>query len=164
METISQLSAALIGIALISSIFEAVLKDSTMKQALRVITMTALAVLLLSQVRDLDFKSYAAAVVRDSAFQPWDGETARDRNQLLDRKLIESECAAYIEAKAAEIGVPVLSVQVTLCWNTDGYWIPERAQLTVGSMTPACSQLQDVISAELGIAPDAQEWSIADET
>ena len=165
METVSHFISALIGMALISSVAEAFMHEAAMKQVLRVITTTALTAVLLSFVCDLDFYSYASAVRDNSAFRSWDPAAVQEQTQRMDRVFIESECAAYVESRGETLGVPLQSVQITLRWNTDGYWVPDHAVIHVEQMNDTCDQLQDVITADLGIPPESQEWSsVKDET
>lgn len=165
MESVSHFISALIGIALISSVAEAFVHEAAMRQVLRVIMTTALAAVLLSFICDLDFYSYASAVRDNSVFRSWDSAAAQEQTQRMDRIYIESECAAYVESRGKTLGIPLRSVQITLRWNTDGYWVPDHAVILVEHMTDACDQLQDVITADLGIPPESQEWScVKDET
>lgn len=164
METVFHWLTALIGMALISALAEPFLTRTALKQTLRVITAAGLITILLSPVLNPDFFAYASALRREETSHLWDPDVAAEQERLLNRTLIESECSAYILDKGKSLNVPVEEAVVSLRWNTEGYWVPERAKITIAYDTDRTDALRDVIETDLGIARDEQEWSIANES
>ena len=78
----------------------------------------------------------------------------------LDRRVIEQECEAYIEDKAAVLGVRVLSVRVTAVWSAEGFWLPESVSVTGHWSEAARARLAGLIETELAIPAERQEWAI----
>ena len=163
MELIMQWAAALIGVAMISALAESFLSSRSMKQILRLITAVAMITLLFTPLLNLDLSAYSAAMRRERVSQIWDADSAAENERMLNRMLIESECSTYILDKGAALDIPVQEATVTLRWDTEGYWVPERAQIVLAHETNQTDILRDVITTDLGIAAEAQEWSIADE-
>ena len=79
------------------------------------------------------------------------GQEISDR---LSRTIIEEECRAYILDKAAAMGLQLGDASVTLKWSSQGLWYPVGCRLC-GEYS---AELENVISAELGIPPEGQEW------
>ena len=74
---------------------------------------------------------------------------------MLERTYIEEQCAAYILAKAGQVGAEVESVSVRAQWD-DGalVWYPREAVMT-GRYSEALAR---AVEAELGIPPERQSW------
>lgn len=149
---------ALIGVALIAALAEPFLSKNAIKQTLRVITAASLIVIVLTPLLHPDLASYASALRREETSDLWDAEAAAEQDRLLNRTLIESECRSYILDKGKSLNVPIEDASVSLRWDTEGYWVPAHAQITVTYENERSDQLRDLITTELGIAPSEQEW------
>ena len=154
---------AMIGVAFVSALAEPLLNKAALKQVLRVITAASLIAILLSPLLHPDVFSYASVLRRESTSDLWDPDAAAEQDRLLNRTLIESECSAYILDKGKSLNIPIEEVHVSVCWDTEGYWVPERVQIVVTHESEQSEELCDVIETDLGIARNAQEWSIAHE-
>ena len=80
-------------------------------------------------------------------------ENGETEQKMLERTYIEEQCAAYISARAAEMGAPAGDVTVQARWD-DGarLWYPWTAELT----GPYRAALADRIEADLGIPAERQ--------
>ena len=157
-EQISNRLLALIGVALISAVAEPFVRQTPHKQVLRLITVICMGTMLLAAFLKLSYFDYASALRSAEIHDVWEADRAEVGDSELKRKLIESECRAYIEDEAARMGLHVQSVEVILRWNTDGFWVPERAVISVDSDIRKYDALRDVIATDLGICPQLQEW------
>lgn len=83
-------------------------------------------------------------------------EDAEEEGKLQERTYIEEQCAAYICAKAAEIGSPLADASVTARWDDEALvWYPWAAALK-GDANAALTAL---IEGDLGIPAERQEWT-----
>ena len=90
-----------------------------------------MAAILISGVKDFDYQTYASALQQKQAETHWDAEEVKNDVALLNRRYIESKCSAYILERASQMQIELSSAEVTLAWNTDGFWYPVHAEMTV---------------------------------
>lgn len=159
MESVYQWISAMIGVALVSAVAEVFVSSRNMKQVLRLITATGMITILVAPLLRPNFSAYASALRETVTFDAWDADAAADQDRMLNRMVIESECSAYILDKGKELNVSVLDAHVTVCWSTEGYWVPDRAQITAENDSQQAALLRDAITTDLGIPPEKQEWS-----
>lgn len=159
-----QWMASLISIALLAAVCDCLLSNPTMKHLLRLIVYVSLITAMVTAVVHLDLSSYASALQQVHAAYAWDAASAEEKNRNLDRQIIESECSAYILNRAAELEVDVVQARVMMRWDTQGYWVPERAEIVISESGEDVSRLREAITVELGIADESQTWSVANET
>lgn len=157
-ELISNRLLALIGVAFISAAAEPFVKRTPHKQVLRLVVVVCMGTMLLAAFLKMSYFDYASALRSAEIHDIWDADRAEISDRELKRKLIESECCAYIEDEAARLGLQVQSVEVILKWNTNGYWVPERTVISVDSDLEEYDALRDVIATDLGVCPQMQEW------
>ncbi len=86
-------------------------------------------------------------------------EKADETEQIVTRTVIEAELEAYILDKGEKAGVVIRSVDVSVRWNTDGYWYPTGAEIYLQDGYTASDELTDILSKELGIEPNNIYWS-----
>lgn len=151
-----------IGIALLEVLLSCFAGSESMKRALHLICGTAMAVLILSSVEGFDYAPYALAISRTDANHIWSAEAASDTAKTLDRRLIETRCRAYILDKAEAYGVSLIDAAVSLSWATDGYWYPTGALLCVPAGQGRNKMIETMLTGDLGIPPEAQEWRETD--
>ena len=83
-------------------------------------------------------------------------ENEEEEKKMLERTYIEEECAAYICAKAAEIGETVAGAEVTASWDDEALlWYPWSAVVS-GEYS---ARLSALIEGDLGIPASRQEWT-----
>lgn len=148
----------LVGIALLQSLACLMMDQERFRKLLQLIGGVAITLVLLSRVMTFDFAAYASALRESGSLGSWDAKTALAENEKLNRRYIEQACAAYILDKAGEMGVPLMDAKVTLAWNTDGYWYPVHAELTVPNGNGYHPTLADTIQTDLGIPLSEQIW------
>ena len=79
-------------------------------------------------------------------------EAAEDSRRL-ERRVIESECAAYISDRASALGLEA-EFSVEARWSDEGWWYPWACRADI----PYDRGLSEAIEAGLGIAPERQSW------
>lgn len=86
-------------------------------------------------------------------------EKADETEQIVTRTVIEAELEAYILDKGEEVGVVIRSADVSVRWNTDGFWYPTGVEIYLQDGYTASHALTDILSKELGIDPNNIYWS-----
>lgn len=152
-----QLLLALIGIALLQSICMLLIDDAKQKSIIRFTGGVAMVTMLLGSVLSFDYSAYAS-MLRSRLHYTEMTDAAQEENQRLNRMFIEKQCSAYILDKAAALGTELSGAAVTLSWNTDGYWYPSAAELTIPHLSKQSQALADVIQTDLGIPLSSQTW------
>lgn len=154
LELIRQWVLGLAGAALCCAVLTEITPKGSVKNVVKALCGMVMALALVSPLLKADGGSYALnmAKYRENAQAvSMQGKEISDR---LSRTIIEEECRAYILDKAAVLGAELSEAAVTLKWSSEGLWYPVGCRLT-GEYSAA---LETAIAAELGIAPDAQEW------
>ena len=154
---------ALIAVALISALFEPLLTKQAAKQTLRLITAVSMITIVMSVLVHLDLSEYAASMRWENTVNQWNADEYAERESMLNRTIIESECSAYILDKGRSLHIPIREASVTLRWDTDGYWVPDQARIVIERETDNIALLRDIITTDLGVGPEAQSWSVAHE-
>lgn len=148
----------LIGIAFLQLLAIQLLDTRKQKALVRFAGGTAMAAILLGQVIQFDYDAYASTL-RKMMNCSEITENTQEESRRLNRLFIEKECSAYIIEKADALGVTLLEVDVTLSWNTDGYWYPSAAALTVLVPCDHRRELEVWIETDLGIPISSQTWN-----
>jgi len=73
--------------------------------------------------------------------------------------IIQEKTAAYILDKAAELGLEAVEVEVDTKKASNGWPYPESVRITGRLSESDIQRLGRIISEDLAIAPDRQEWS-----
>lgn len=141
--------------SLLSSLALALCPEGRVKNVTRMVCGLVCALAVASPLVELDLESLAAGMAayeRQAQIAAGRGE---DEQKMLERTYIEEQCAAYILAKASEIGTEVESVYVLARWDEDVLvWYPWEAEIT-GAYS---GRLSGAIEADLGIPASRQEW------
>lgn len=87
----------------------------------------------------------------------YSGAETRDE---LNRLVMEREYAAYVLEQAEKRGMLLDSVRISVRWNTEGLWVPDRALIVLreGQKDELCAML----TQDLGIPEERQEVEICD--
>ena len=83
-----------------------------------------------------------------------------DTRDELNRLVMEREYAAYVLEQAEKRGMLLDSVRISVRWNTEGLWVPDRALIVLreGQKDELCAML----TQDLGIPEERQEVEICD--
>lgn len=148
----------LISLAMLTSAALLFADSERMKSAVKLVGCVAMTTLLLSNIVHLDYSAYSSELRKQSLREMPDLRQTQADAERLDRLVIEEECAAYIWNKAEERKVEIVDVSVSLAWNSEGYWYPQKAVIRVPTGQHRDDLLSDLIWTELGIAPSDQQW------
>lgn len=154
MQQLGQYVVSLTAAALISGILLSLFPEGTMRTLLRLVCGTVLAVTALAPLTDLKLPDL------DSVMQDYlpEGQAASDLGEDMARaerqELIKLGLEAYILDKAEAAGCQVLPT-VTL----DGEGNPVSVILTGEVTTSQRQQLEEVITKDLGIPKEDQQWT-----
>lgn len=81
---------------------------------------------------------------------------AEEKNERLNRMVIEGACCEYIWDKATQCGVVLEDVTVRAVWNDGGFWVPHETTYTVGEGSVTQTFLEE-IEMDLGISKERQK-------
>ena len=154
---------SLIGISLLQSLLLLITKDDGQRKILNLIAGTAMATVLIAGITDFDFHTYASTLMREREKIGWDADQIKRDADALRRRYIESECEEYILENASKMQIELSDAQVVLAWNTEGFWYPVHAEITVLDQNQDVSFLKQLLENELGIPEDEQVWRLDDE-
>lgn len=82
----------------------------------------------------------------------------RETAMLLQRTVLEKNCAGYIRNQASALGIGMLRVELDFRQEADGSWRPSSVRLYGAADGERMRLLQDRIRDELGIEWERQEW------
>ena len=86
-------------------------------------------------------------------------DAAKSQQANMSRTIIQAQLEEYILDKAANEGIVLSSVSVTVKWSEDGYWYPYEAQLVGELNQTERNWLSSLLESDIGIVPDRQNWS-----
>ncbi|MGE4353500.1 MAG: hypothetical protein AB7D36_05400 [Oscillospiraceae bacterium] len=140
--------------ALGCSIALAITPEGRVRAILKLCCSVAMAIALISPVMRLNMDSYALSMAKYREIMLAAENKGAESADRLSRTIIESECAAYISDKGAELGLGEISVRVLAKWG-DEVWYPYEAW--VDSMPS--EELMRSIEGELGIPRERTHWN-----
>ena len=148
------------GASALGMIATALTPEGRVKKAVKLICGMAAVLTLLGGVTDFDYTAYSRSMAdyRQEA-ERFIGEYEDERSQL-EKEYIKERCEAYISDRGSALGFACGDVSVTVRWSADGYWYPYSL---TGTIDGDASTLKNDIASELGIPPDRQIWSIAND-
>ena len=114
---------------------------------------------LANAIGRMDLSAYSLELARYREKEQEILQRADETRDLLDRRVMEQECEAYIWDKASQLGIRLTEVSVTARWSMEGFWQPYSAALRADCGEGQRQRLAERIEAELGIALERQEWS-----
>lgn len=113
---------------------------------------------VLTAVQSLDTASYSLELARYRELGKELAADAEARTERLNRLVIEQECETYILNRAASLGARELQASVTARWDSEGFWVPDSVRLTGRIGVKQRDELSELITAELGMDEEQQEW------
>lgn len=154
---------SLIGIAMIQSILLLILKGERDERIIKLIGGAAMASVLIAGFTSFDYQTYAASLQREKNSIHWETDSLKEDVDALHRRYIESECEEYIKENASHLQIGISDVEVTLSWNTEGFWYPVHAEIEITDPYADLTQLKQLLERELGIPLNEQIWRSNDE-
>ena len=152
----------LIGIALLQSILLLIVKDEISGRILKMIGGVAMAAALLAGFSAFDYQTYSSSLQREQADIRAKVDSIEENANALHRRYIESECAAYVLERAAQLQIELSGVTVTLAWNASGFWYPVHAEITLKDRHADIFPLKQLLESEMGIPLEEQIWRFED--
>ena len=124
--------------------------EGSARKGLELACSVALLACALSGFRELDLTQFTLETARYHEREQEFLTQSEQTRDALYRRVIEAEYAAYIEDRAAQLGL-TLTVSVTAQWSLEGLWLPYTVTLTGEAEEQARASLARAIEAELGI-------------
>ena len=152
-----QMLLALIGITLLQSVCILLADDAKHKAILQLTGGIAMVIILLESILSFDYDAYASSLRREQNDVEMT-DAAQSETMRLNRLFIEQECRAYILDKASSLGADLTDAAVTLSWDTDGFWYPSAAELTIPAHGERSAALADAVQTDLGISSLSLTW------
>ena len=141
--------------SLLSSLALALCPQGRVKGVVRMVCGLVCALAVASPLVRLNMGSLAAGMAAYGQQARSAAETGEEEQKMLERTYIEEQCAAYILAKASDLGAKLEGASVLARWDEDVLvWYPWEAVMT----GPRSSALSRAVEAELGIPAERQEW------
>ena len=151
---------ALVGAAALGAVALSITPEGRVKRAVKLVCGFAAVMALIGGVTEFDFGVYSRGLAdyRREA-ESIIGEYSLESSNI-EKEYIKERCEAYISDRAQALGITCSDVSVTVSWSPEGYWYPTEVH---GSIDGEAEQLTQAVSAELGIAPEKQTWSVEHE-
>ena len=132
--------------------------EGGVKRVTGIVCTAVLLLALLSPFAGVDLDFYALSEARRHEAETELFARAERAGERLNRIVIESEYAAYIMDKAAELGMTNIRAEVTARWELDGLWVPDSAELSAQGEWRQKEELGRIIRDDLGIPFERQQW------
>ena len=129
------------------------------KKILHVLETTLLLCIIIRGTGKLDLSSCSIEAARFHELERELLEESEEIYNRLDRLVIEEEYASYILGRAEAGGIQAGGVVIHARWRKEGLWVPDSSRITVPS-EDCRRELAQILSGELGIPPEKQEWIV----
>lgn len=137
--------------------------DGSVRRVMNVLVTAVLLIALLGVVEGFDKDTLHVETARVRENEQRFSLSAGEARRRLDRLVIEEELAAYIQNKAGEKGLRVERTEITLRWETEGFWLPDQVKLFGTGDADAKARLLGELRAELGLSGERLRWVGDDE-
>ena len=154
-EILSEWVGALAGAGVFCAVLLALCPKGRVKRVARLAAGLIMALALLSPLAKPDTESLLVAFSRQKETIKAITSDTKATVGILERRVIERDCAAYIMDRAAALGADLSSVDVTARWSDEGFWYPWSCTLTAAGYSFA---LSESVEANLGIPAERQSW------
>jgi len=150
------ISSAIRQLCVLSLLFGVALSvapEGSVKRMMHIVSAVILICIVIEPIRNMDISEYALEIAKTRELEAKFLDDNMELSKRLNRLVIENECEAYIKDKAAAMDLE-LDPQVYARWNSDGLWVPYEIKLDC----PENQEFSNIITAELGIPKERQEW------
>ena len=144
----------LVGAAVVCAVAMALCPKGGAKRVCSMACGCVMALALLSPVITLEPGTLARETAKYSQAAREVAGRAEENARYYERRVIESECEAYISDRAAEYAAAPGGVSVTARWDDGGFWYPWECTV-YGAYS---AQLEREIESGLGISPERITW------
>lgn len=132
--------------------------EGTVRRVMNVLVTAVLLIALLGAVDGFDADTLRVETARVRENELRFAQNAEEARRRLDRLVIEEELNAYIQNKAGEKGLRINRSEITLRWETEGFWLPDEVTLFGVGDTDAAARLLGELRAELGLSEERLRW------
>lgn len=149
-------------LSVVSGVLVSLTPEGGARRILRLLSSVVLLAVIFNSLNALDLSDYGVELARYREREQellQNGEELRDE---LNRLVIEQEYREYIEERAASLFAALESVEITVRWSSEGFWVPESSRICLRTKD-ARDELSRILESELGIPAQKQEWEIRDE-
>lgn len=87
-------------------------------------------------------------------------DEAEQRAENLNRRIVEEELSSFVTERAKALGLPQLDAKVTVRWDPDGFWVPDRIRIYAALSEEERGTLKESLLSELGM--EDEQWEFAD--
>lgn len=134
--------------------------DGAAKRVLTVLCTAVLASAALSPLRDFDYASLGLYEAKLGSAQAEILQSGRESGDRLRMLLLEENCERYLTAKAEELNLELLSVQLGILAAEDGELLPYSLTVRAAGTDESAEKLCRIIQEELGIPLERQAWTL----
>lgn len=127
------------------------------KKVLKLLESLVLLAVILNGVGKLDLAPYSAELARLHEKEAEIKSSSEELRNRLDRFVIEDEYRSYVEERAEALGLSPVEIRIRARWSMEGLWVPDSSWIRMKS-DPGRNTLSDILSSELGIPVERQEW------
>lgn len=148
-------------LSVLCAVFLDLTPEGGAKRVLRILSFFVLLSVLLDGLVQTDLSAYALELARYRSLEQELTREGSEAYDALNRLVIEAEYREYIEERAASLRVYPQSVQISVRWHPEGFWVPDSARIRLPTLTGK-EDLEEILRTELGIPRERQEWEVAD--
>ena len=149
---------ALCALSIFCGAVQSITPEGRAKKGMRFVCAVVILAFAVNAVNNLDLEDYALELALQREREEEFLRSSEEMRNSLERIVIESEYAAYVQDMADRMQIPVRNVDVQAKWSLEGLWVPYSARME-GTLDLAERQrLSALIEAELGIPMHRQEW------
>lgn len=128
--------------------------EGNVKKITNILCSVILISVLISPIIDFDYKNYSLELTKYRDREREFLQNSIEQNKNINRSVIEQECQTYILDKAQQLNIYDAEPKVTVQWSTEGFWLPYAVEIK----HEYCSELAELIEADLGIPQTRQHW------
>ena len=132
--------------------------EGSVRRVMQVLVSAVLLIALLGAFESLDADTLRVETARVRENERRFAQSADDTRRRLDRLVIEEELRAYIQNKAGEMGLRLTEAEISLRWETEGFWLPDQVRLRGSGDAAAAARLLGELRAELGLREERLCW------
>ena len=155
----SELFMQLCSVSVVSGAILSLMPEGGSKKVFRILCTAALISCIVQPFLGFDFQAYAAESAKLHEMESAFIQNAAQAKDNLSRKVIHQQYREYILDKACELGLDELEAEIHTQWSEEGLWVPFSIQISGNWDEAQKLTLKKIISDELGIPDERQQWT-----